>query len=78
MGKIKNILIVAGEASGDMHAANLVAEIKNIDPKISFFGLGGEKLKAQGVNLYADIVKLAVVGIFEVLKNLRKIGRAHV
>lgn len=68
----KNILIVAGEASGDIHAANLVAAIKEIFPKISFFGLGGEHLRKQGVNLYFDIVGIAVVGIFEVLKNLGK------
>ncbi len=72
MQNIKKILIVAGEASGDLHAANLVAEIKRINPQIRFFGLGGKKLQAQGVNLYCDIVDLAVVGIFEVIKNLSK------
>jgi len=72
MQNLTNILIVAGEASGDLHAANLVREIKNINPKINFSGLGGEKLKREGVNLYYDIVKLAVVGLFEVLKNYSK------
>lgn len=72
MEKVKNILIVAGEASGDLHAASLVKAIKGAHPRINFFGLGGRKLKQEGVNLYSDIVELAVVGFFEVLKNLRK------
>lgn len=68
-----NILIVAGEASGDLHASNLIREIKRINPQIKFFGLGGKKLKNIGVDIYFDIVELAVVGIFEVFKNLKKI-----
>lgn len=72
MEKSKNILIVAGEASGDLHASNLVRAIKNIHPQINFFGLGGTELKKEGVNLYFNIVDLAVVGFFEVLKNLKK------
>ena len=72
MEKIKRILIVAGEASGDLHASNLVKAIKDIYPQVEFFGLGGKRLKEQGVNLYFDIVELAVVGFFEVLKNLKK------
>lgn len=69
---MKAILIVAGEASGDLHAANLVAAIKAIDPRIEFFGLGGKRLKAEGVELLFDMVSLAVVGLFEVLKHLKK------
>lgn len=72
MEKINKVLIVAGEASGDLHASNLVKAIKNIHPQIEFFGLGGEKLKEVGVNLYFNMVELAVVGFLEVLKNLTK------
>ncbi|MEW6101227.1 MAG: lipid-A-disaccharide synthase [Candidatus Omnitrophota bacterium] len=68
----KRILIVAGEASGDLHASSLVREIKKLIPQAEFFGLGGKRLKDEGVNLYFDIVGLAVVGFFEVLKNLTK------
>jgi lipid-A-disaccharide synthase len=71
MEKTKKILIVAGEASGDLHAANLVRSIKEIYPKINFFGLGGKKLESEGVDLYHDLASLAVVGFFEVLKNLQ-------
>jgi lipid-A-disaccharide synthase len=72
MEKTKKILIVAGEPSGDLHAANLVKAIKETGKGFSFFGLGGEKLKSQGVDLYYDLTKVAVVGFFEVLKNICK------
>jgi lipid-A-disaccharide synthase len=68
----KKILIVAGEASGDLHASHLVEEIKKIRPRTSFFGLGGPKMEEQGVRLSFDLTKLAVVGFWEVLKNLAK------
>jgi lipid-A-disaccharide synthase len=66
----KNILVVAGEASGDIHAASLIRQIKNTLPNINFFGLGGFRLKAEGVEIYYDMVSLAVVGFFEVFKHL--------
>lgn len=72
MEEIKNVLIVAGEASGDLHASNLVKAIKDIAPAINFFGLGGKILRQAGVNLQSDIVELSVVGLFEVLKNFKK------
>ena len=72
MEKSKEILIVAGEASGDLHAANLVKHIKILRPDLKFFGLGGEKLKNEGVEIAYDITKLAVVGLLEVLKNLKE------
>lgn len=69
---MKTVLIVAGEASGDQHAANLIREIKTLDPKIKFFGLGGKNLKKEGVDICFDLVSLAVVGLFEVLRHLAK------
>lgn len=68
----KKILIVAGEASGDLHAAKLVEAIKKIYPETSFFGLGGRNLKQQGAELSGDLTKFAVVGFWEVLKKLPK------
>ncbi len=72
----KKVIIVAGEASGDMQAANLVAAIKKVDPSIQFFGLGGEKMQQAGVTLLFNLADLAVVGFVEVLKNLKKIKQA--
>lgn len=62
-------MIVAGEASGDMHAAHLVSAIKKIDPHIKFSGLGGQRMEESGVTLYEDLVRLAVVGFIEVVKH---------
>ncbi len=65
----KKILIVAGEASGDIHAAHLVEHLKKILPEAKFYGLGGKKMKAAGVNIDFDLTGLAVVGFVEVLKH---------
>lgn len=79
----KKILIVAGEASGDVHAAQLVAAIKAKEPRAEFFGIGGEALAAQGVRLLCHASELAVMGLSEVvgrlgavLRALRDVGRA--
>jgi lipid-A-disaccharide synthase len=69
----KNILISAGEASGDLHAANLVKALHKIDDSIKVRGMGGEKLVEAGVDILVDCSDIAVVGIVEVLMNYRKI-----
>jgi lipid-A-disaccharide synthase len=65
----KKILIVAGEASGDLHGANLVSALKKIDPQMRFFGLGGKHMREAGVEIAYDLTSLAVVGFFEIFKN---------
>lgn len=79
----KKILVVAGEASGDEHAARLVAAIKTKEPRAEFFGIGGEAMAAQGVDLLCHASDLAVMGLSEVvgrlgavLRALRDVGRA--
>ena len=80
MAKISNkpggILVVAGEASGDEHAARLVAAIKDQSPQAEFFGIGGEALAAQGVRLLCPASELAVVGLWEVAGRLGAVMRA--
>lgn len=71
----KKILLVAGETSGDMHAAHLVRELKKLSPEISFYGLGGEEMKKEGVRILTDLTQLAVVGFWEVLKNYSRFKR---
>lgn len=68
--KKRKILIIAGEASGDLQAAHLVKALKSIDPHIEIFGVGGKKMKDSGVEIVYDIMELAVVGFIEVLKHL--------
>ena len=65
--------IIAGEASGDLHASNLVAEIRKIDPKAEFRGWGGDLMKKQGVTLVKHYRHTAFMGFIEVAVNIRKV-----
>jgi len=64
------LLVVAGEASGDMHAARLLAELKRIRPDLRPFGMAGEESARAGVELLAESREVAVVGITEALRVL--------
>jgi len=72
-GTNKTVMIVAGEASGDMHGAHLVREMLKINPALNFYGIGGNKLKEEGVQLLASASDMAVVGLTEVVSKLGKI-----
>lgn len=65
--------IIAGEVSGDMHAANLIAEIKKRDPRAEFRVWGGDRMKAEGVTLVKHLRHMAFMGFVEVVANLRKV-----
>ena len=65
------ILVLAGEASGDHHAARVVASIRDRRPGVEFVGLGGPDLAGQGVELMAGLDELAVMGFVEVVRHLR-------
>lgn len=64
------LAVITGEASGDMHAAAVIAELKLRDPQFRAFGIGGEMLARQGVRILHDVRELAVVGLFNVLRQL--------
>ncbi|MDD5617535.1 MAG: lipid-A-disaccharide synthase, partial [Candidatus Omnitrophica bacterium] len=66
----KKIFIVAGEVSGDMHAALLVKELKALNPGVTLMGLGGKRMREEGVKLFFDLTTIAVVGFTEVLRNI--------
>ena len=72
----KRVMIIAGEASGDIHAAKLVREVKEKNPNIDFYGTGGESMRQAGVNTLIDSSVLAVVGLFEVLAHWNTISGA--
>jgi lipid-A-disaccharide synthase len=74
--KPPRILVVAGEASGDDHAARLVAAIRERCPAAEFFGVGGEAMAAQGVRILTPAADLAVVGLMEVVGHLPAIWQA--
>ena len=64
---VKNIMISAGEASGDFHAANLVKALHKIDPTIRVSGMGSDRMREADVELLYDCREIAVMGIIEVL-----------
>jgi lipid-A-disaccharide synthase len=70
-------MIVAGEASGDMHGARLVEAMQAMRSDLSFSGIGGKELAAAGVDMLYDASKLAVVGITEVISHLGDILAAR-
>lgn len=67
--------LIAGEASGDIHAAALVRELKAADPEARFAGLGGDAMREEGVHLYQDYRKMAYMAIVAVLTHLGDIRR---
>lgn len=71
----RQLLIVAGEASGDLHAANLLKEIKRLEPDVRAFGIGGPRLKEAGAEITHDLTSMAVVGFVEVLKHYKEFRR---
>jgi len=69
-------MIIAGEASGDLHAAKLVREVKEKNKDVSFYGIGGTNMVEAGVETLVDSAELAVVGLFEVLAHWDTISGA--
>ncbi|HMS34841.1 MAG TPA: lipid-A-disaccharide synthase [Ignavibacteria bacterium] len=68
-----NIFIVAGESSGDMHAASLIKEIKTLKRDISFSGIGGPRMLLEKVDLLYDISQVNFIGFSSVIRNIKKI-----
>ena len=63
-------MIIAGETSGDHHGARLVAAMREIDDRLSFFGIGGDAMKRAGVDIVVDAASLTVIGITEVFSKI--------
>lgn len=73
----RRIMIVAGEASGDIYGADLVSEALALDPKLHFFGIGGSGMRAAGVEALVDSADMAVMGLVEVFKHINIISSAY-
>lgn len=73
----KQVLIVAGEASGDLHGVNLVKAMKELDRDIQFQGIGGDKMVIAGVDIIEHSSRMAVVGITEVFSKSNIIRKAY-
>jgi len=70
-----NFLLSAGEASGDTYGAQLIDALRQLTPGSTFFGMGGEKMRASGCELLIEAKDVAVVGLVEVVKHLPDIRR---
>ncbi len=73
----KKILIVAGEASGDILGANLIRAALELDPQLSFYGVAGQRMQSAGCVLLRPISDLAVMGLVEVVRHLPRIWSVY-
>lgn len=69
---MREILFVAGEASGDLHAGSVAARLKQLRPDLRAVGVGGGHMRAAGAEILRDYAELAVMGFAEVLKHIPK------
>jgi len=67
------ILFIAGEASGDLHGAGVVRALKRHRPDLDLFGVGGDQMRGEGMDVLFHIDRLAFMGFVEVLKNLHTV-----
>lgn len=72
----KRIVVVAGEESGDAHAAMFIRELKKAHPTLVMNGIGGQHMQAAGVDLISDLAKFGVTGLSEVIRHFSVIRKA--
>ncbi|WP_337873150.1 lipid-A-disaccharide synthase [Ignavibacterium sp.] len=73
----KSVLIIAGEASGDLHGAALIRELKKLDSELNFYGIGGNKMKSSGMELIYHSDRMSFLGFVEVVKHLPFISKVQ-
>ena len=73
----KKILMVAGEASADLHGSRVIEALRRLDPEIQVYGMGSEHMRQAGAELIIDSSHLAVVGITEVFGRIGGLFRAY-
>ncbi len=72
----RRIMVVTGEASGDLHGAHLIEAAQQMDPALSFYGVGGKRMAEAGCKIVLSSEQLAVMGLVEVLGHLPSLYRA--
>ncbi len=73
---MNRVMIVAGEASGDIYGAGLIRTVAAEKPEVVFFGIGGMRMREAGCEILVDSADMAVVGLIEVLKHFKVIAAA--
>jgi lipid-A-disaccharide synthase len=76
-GRPRRLLLVAGEASGDLHGADLLTALRARLPAVEVFGIGGQRLREAGMETVADAAEVATVGVLEGAGRLRALVRAY-
>ncbi len=71
------VMVVAGEASGDLHGAHLIRSLQELCPQLSFCGMGGVEIARTGAQILFEASKISVVGFFEVVSHLKDIYAAQ-
>ncbi|MBC7187725.1 MAG: lipid-A-disaccharide synthase [Calditrichaeota bacterium] len=69
-------MIIAGEASGDLHGSSLALALRQLDPELELFGIGGDRMQRAGVELLYHASQMAYMGFTEVLRHLPALRRA--
>ncbi len=72
----QHIVIIAGEESGDIHAAHLIKELLHHNPHLVVSGIGGKHMQQAGANLICDLASYGVTGLTEVFWHLRVLKKA--
>lgn len=73
----KRVMLVVGEASGDLHGAHLVKSLYRRDPTLEVFGVAGEGLKREGIRVLYDVDRLTGMGFAELAGNLKTLWQAY-
>jgi lipid-A-disaccharide synthase len=71
------ILLVAGEASGDLHAAAVVTALRSVNPRIEVWGVGGQHLRAAGMHVLVDTAHVATMGLTETFGTLGRLLQTY-
>jgi lipid-A-disaccharide synthase len=71
----EQVMIIAGEASGDMHAAEMILALRQKRPQLVAYGMGSARMRDAGIELLVDANEISVMGLWEVLLKYRKLKR---
>ena len=71
------VMIVVGEASGDLHGAHLISSLQRLNPELSFCGMGGSEIAGTGAEILFEAARISVVGLVEVVSHLKDIITAQ-
>ncbi|MFO0070577.1 MAG: lipid-A-disaccharide synthase, partial [Gemmatimonas sp.] len=68
--RVREVLFVVGEASGDLHAGKVAEVLRQVAPAVPLVGVGGGHMRRAGVEIIEDVEQLAVMGFVEVLQHI--------